>query len=204
MHVVSSTTTMPPEPIMEPAATRLSKSTGDSRRSAGRQPPEGPPSCTALNSRPGSMPPPMSKMTSRSEAPIGTSTRPPFLSLPVRLKILVPFEVSVPMAAKASAPLSTIQGTLAKVSTLFRLVGCCQSPWATVRMCLPRGMPRWPSMLAVRAVDSPHTKAPAPWLTMMSKSNPEPRMSWPSRPRCRACTSAASRRWTANGYSART
>ena len=98
MQVESSTTTMPPEPIIEPQAERLSKSTGVSRSSAGRQPPEGPPSCTALNSRPGSMPPPMSKMTSRRVVPMGTSTRPVFRTLPVSEKILVPFDVSVPMA----------------------------------------------------------------------------------------------------------
>ena len=55
-----------------------------------------------------------------------------------------------------------------------------------MRMCLPRGMPRWPSMEAVRAVDSPQTKAPAPWLMRMSKLKPEPRMSSPSRLRSRA------------------
>ena len=43
-------------------------------------------------------------------------------------------------------------------------------------MCLPRGMPRLPSIDAVRAVDSPQTKAPAPWLMRMSKSKPESRM----------------------------
>ena len=42
MQVVSSTTTMPPEPIMEPAATRLSKSMGSSSSEGGRQPPGGP------------------------------------------------------------------------------------------------------------------------------------------------------------------
>ena len=113
MQVVSSTTTMPPEPIMEPAATRLSKSMGSSSREAGRQPPDGPPSCTALNSRPGSMPPPMSKITSRSVAPMGTSMRPPFTTLPVSEKILVPLLVAVPMAANASAPWLMIHGTLA-------------------------------------------------------------------------------------------
>ena len=40
-------------------------------------------------------------------------------------------------------------------------------------MCLPRGMPRWPSIEAVSAVDSPQTKAPAPWLMRMSKSKPD-------------------------------
>ena len=85
---------------MEPYAVRFSKSIGVSSRSAGRQPPLGPPSCTALNSRPARMPPPMSKMTSRSVAPMGTSTRPEFRTLPVSEKILVPLDVSVPMAGE--------------------------------------------------------------------------------------------------------
>ena len=50
-HAVSSSiTTMPPEPIMAPACVRESKSTGVSRKLPGRQPPDGPPICTALNS----------------------------------------------------------------------------------------------------------------------------------------------------------
>ena len=113
MQVESSTTTMPPDPIMVPLSERLSKSTGVSRASAGRQPPDGPPSCTALNSLPGSMPPPMSKMTSRRVEPMGTSTRPVFRTLPVSEKILVPLLVSVPMARKASTPWAMIQGTVA-------------------------------------------------------------------------------------------
>ena len=91
MQVVSSTTTMPPEPIDGAGRRRGSRSRPACRAgSAGRQPPEGPPSCTALNSRPGSMPPPTSKMTWRRVAPMGTSTRPPLSILPARLKILVP------------------------------------------------------------------------------------------------------------------
>src|SRR5450830_346106 len=60
------------------------------------------------------------------------------------------------------------------------------------------------SMLAMRAVSSPQTNAPAPSLMCTSKAKPEPRMSSPSRPRSRACTRAACRRATAKGYSART
>jgi len=44
---------------------------------------------------------------------MGTSMRPPFTTLPVRLKILVPLLVAVPRAANASAPWLTIHGTLA-------------------------------------------------------------------------------------------
>ena len=48
MQVVSSATIMPPEPITAPAARSESKSTGVSRYASGRQPPSGPPVCTAL------------------------------------------------------------------------------------------------------------------------------------------------------------
>ena len=87
------------------------------------QPPEGPPICTALYCRPSLMPPAMSKMTSFRELPMGTSTKPPRWTLPVRAKTLVPLEFSVPMAAKAAPPFWMIQATLAKVSTLLMLEG---------------------------------------------------------------------------------
>ena len=60
MQVVSSATIMPPDPITAPAARSESKSTGVSRYASGRQPPSGPPVCTALNFRPSGMPPPIS------------------------------------------------------------------------------------------------------------------------------------------------
>ncbi len=59
------------------------------------------------------MPPPTLKMTWRSVAPMGTSTRPPLATLPVSEKILVPRDLPVPMAANSSAPCVMIQGTLA-------------------------------------------------------------------------------------------
>ena len=59
-------------------------------------------------------------------------------------------------------PLRTIWGTLAKVSTLLRHVGFPQRPDSVERGGLVRGMPRFPSMEYMSAVDSPQTKAPAP------------------------------------------
>ena len=59
-------------------------------------------------------------------------------------------------------------------------------------------------MEAVKAVDSPQTKAPAPWLMRMSKLKPDPRRSSPNRLRSRACSKDRRRRSTANGYSWRT
>ena len=92
------------------------------------QPPDGPPICTALNFLPSLMPPQTSKTISRIVMPIGTSTRPPRLTLPAMAKTFVPLLFSVPRAAKAAAPLRTIQGTLAKVSTLLMLVGQSHRP----------------------------------------------------------------------------
>ena len=61
------------------------------------QPPEGPPVCTALNCLPSGMPPPISKMISRSVIPIGTSISPVFCTRPASAKTLVPLLFSVPM-----------------------------------------------------------------------------------------------------------
>jgi len=92
------------------------------------QPPEGPPVWAALNCLPPGMPPPMSKMISRSVIPIGTSMRPVRAILPASAKTLVPFDFSVPTAAKALAPPETMAGTLAKVSTLLMRVGIPPRP----------------------------------------------------------------------------
>ncbi len=69
------------------------------------------------------MPPPMSKIISRRVIPMGTSTRPVFLTLPVRAKTLVPGEFSVPMLLNHALPFSTMGGTQAYVSMLLRLLG---------------------------------------------------------------------------------
>ena len=113
MHEPSSITIMPPEPMIEPALARDSYSTGMSRVSVGRHPPDGPPVCTALNSFPSGMPPPMSKTISRKVIPIGTSTRPVFRTRPASAKTLVPLLFSVPICACQSPPLRKIGGTFA-------------------------------------------------------------------------------------------
>ena len=206
MQVSSSITTRPPEPIMAPMLFRLSKSRGRSRCSllAVVAPPEGPPIWTALNFLPFRMPPPMSNTTSRMVVPMGTSMRPVFTTLPVRAKALVPGLVLVPMDRYQSTPLRMMRGTLAKVSTLFSTVGSAHSPCSMVRGGLTRGMPRLPSMEAVRALPSPQTKAPAPRFTWMRKEKSLPMMWSPSRPYSSALAMAAFRRLTARGYSART
>ena len=191
---------------MAPMLLSESKSRGRSRCSslAQQQPPDGPPICTALNFLPSGMPPPMSKITSRTVVPMGTSMRPVFTTLPVRAKALVPGLFSVPMWRYQSTPLRMIRGTLAKVSTLLSTVGLPHRPCSMVRGGFTRGMPRLPSMEEVRALPSPQTKAPAPRFTWRWKLKPLPRMSSPSRPSSWAFSMAVFSRDTARGYSART
>src|SRR5205814_9616467 len=76
MQELSSMTIMPPDPIIEPALARDSYSTGMSRVSEGKHPPDGPPVCTALNLRPFGMPPPISNTISRRVIAIVSSTGP--------------------------------------------------------------------------------------------------------------------------------
>ena len=164
IQVSSSMTTRPPEPMIAPARFRESKSTGRSSCSSVRQPPAGPPVWTALNFFPSLMPPPISKMISRSVVPIGTSMRPVLTTQPVSAKALVPGLFSVPIVRNQPLPRRMMTGTHAKVSTLLRIVGLAHRPCSTVRGGLTRGMPRRPSMAAVRALPSPQTNAPAPRL----------------------------------------
>ena len=90
IHVVSSTTTRLPEPIIAPASFNDSKSIGESRCVSGKQPPEGPPICTALNFFFFGIPPPISNTISLTVIPIGTSIKPVFLTFPVSANIFVP------------------------------------------------------------------------------------------------------------------
>jgi len=111
--------------------------------------------------------------------PMGTSTRPVRSARPATANTLVPLLLSVPQAAYLSAPFRMIQGTLAKVSTLLMLVGFPHNPFTAGKGGLGRGVPRFPSMEAMRAVSSPQTKAPAPSFSFTSKAMVEPKMFWP-------------------------
>src|SRR5512139_1619701 len=162
MQVESFITTRPPDPIIAPASSRESKSTSVSSRESGRHAPEGPPIWIALNSRFPETPPPMSKTIVRSVVPMGTSTRPTFFTVPARAKTFVPFEPFVPIEANHLPPFRMIAGTFAKVSTLFRTVGCPHRPASVDLGGLIRGIPLFPSREYISAVDSPQTKAPAP------------------------------------------
>ncbi|MNV81864.1 hypothetical protein D3C71_1755590 [compost metagenome] len=146
MQVSSSIMIIPPEPIIEPRLVSVSKSMVQSRCSSVRQPPDGPPVCTALNFLPPGIPPPISKITSRRVMPIGTSTSPVFTTLPPSANTLVPFDFSVPILAYHSAPFRIIWAILASVSTLLMIVGCPHNPSTAGKGGLGVGIPRWPSM----------------------------------------------------------
>ncbi len=60
IQVLSSITTIPPDPTIAPVFSMASYVTGISRNSSGMQPPEGPPNCTALNFLPFCKPRPIS------------------------------------------------------------------------------------------------------------------------------------------------
>ena len=143
-------------------------------------------------------------MISRRVVPIGISTRPVLFILPPTAKTLVPFDFSVPMFANHSAPLSSIIGIFAYVSTLFSIVGCPNRPLTAGKGGLGLGSPRCPSTEVMSAVSSPHTKAPAPSLTSRLKSKPVPNMSLPSSPYSLAWFIAIVSLSTAIGYSALT
>ena len=166
-------------------------------------PPEGPPVCTALNFLSPEMPPPMSKTSSRSDIPSGTSASPVFLTLPTRAMVLVPLLFSVPYSLNQSAPFCMIRPTQVRVSTLLMMVGLLQRPETAGNGGRGVGIPRSPSIDWIRAVSSPQTKAPAPSLILILKPNPEPRISSPNKPCSSACFIASRSRSSARGYSAR-
>ena len=110
------------------------------------------------------IPPPISNIISLNVVPIGTSIRPVLLTSPVKANVFVPFDVSHPICANHSAPLRIINGTLARVSTLFINVGLPNKPLFAGNGGFGLGIPLSPSIEAINAVSSPQTKAPAPSL----------------------------------------
>src|SRR5919109_5420741 len=95
-----------------------------------------------------------------------------------------------------SAPLTTIGGTAASVSTLLTVVGWPNSPATAGYGGLMRGLPRRPSIEFINAVSSPQMYAPAPLCTQMFRVRPLPIAFLPMMPAARASLSAASTRWS--------
>src|SRR5512136_1246212 len=124
----SSNTTRPPEPMIDPASFRVSYSIGRANNRAGRQPPDGPPVCTALIERPSIPPPPMPSIRSRNFKPNGTSTRPVLAIWPTSENTTVPALHGVPSAAYHVAPRAMMTGTVAQVFTLLMIVGWPHRP----------------------------------------------------------------------------
>jgi len=146
------------------------------------QPPEGPPICTALNFLLFFIPPPMVNIISRIEVPITISTSPVSATFPERANTLVPLLVVVPIEANQSAPRDIISGIFDKVSTLLIIVGLRNKPLTAGNGGRGLGIPRFPSIEAIKAVSSPQTNAPAPIFNFMSKSIPVPKIFLPSNP----------------------
>ena len=188
---------------MAPTFFRESKSRGISRCSSVRQPPEGPPICTALNFLPSLMPPPISKMIWRRVVPMGTSIRPVLTTLPVRAKAFVPWLRSVPMERYQAEPRRMMRGTLEKVSTLLSTVGRAHRPCSTVRGLDPGHSPvalDGGGEGGALAAD----KGAGPTVHMEMEAEAGAQDIVPSSPISSALAMAVFRRETASGYSART
>src|SRR5664280_1558633 len=137
-------TIIPPEPMYEPSFWRCSYVIGVSNSRAGIRPPDGPPVWTALMGLSEAEPPQIPSTTCRSVTPIGISTSPACLTLPVTAKTLVPVELPMPMPANHSPPRRMIWHRLASDSTLLIIVGWPHRPltWKTlVPVELPMPMP---------------------------------------------------------------
>ena len=129
MQVSSSITIMPPEPIIEPALASSSKSTGRSRNASGMHSPGGTAGLDGLELLAARGCRRRCRRRSR-RASSPWALRPGRCCSPCRpgRRSWCPCCSPVPMLVNQSAPLSMMSGTLAQVSTLFRLVGLSQMP----------------------------------------------------------------------------
>src|SRR6202162_5102076 len=117
MQVVSSHTTMAPEPSIEPASASALKSRRTSIIDAGKYPDDGPDGPKALNGRPRRIPPALLRITSRIDVPIGTSYTPGRCTCPLTPTNFRPRDPFAPAVLCQSTPRAKICGTFAKVST---------------------------------------------------------------------------------------
>ena len=165
---------------------------GVSRALAGRMPPVGPPTTTALSLRPRPGLPP-SATTARSGVPNGTSAT-PARSGPRTSTRIVPGASSVPIAWNAFARLRRIHGTAARVCTFWTTVGALRKPRVAGWGGRCSGWPRLPSRALSRTVSSPSMYAPWTGRTVISIDRPLPSASSPMKPRVVAASMAASSR----------
>ena len=104
-------------------------------------PTDEPPAVQNFSRWPARIPPPSSSR-SRSVMPSGASYWPGVVTCPDSEKIPYPLDRSVPRPENQSAPLATIDGTLAIDSTLLITVGLAYRPATAGNGGLSRGSPR--------------------------------------------------------------
>ncbi len=149
------------------------RSAGVSR--AGTKPPDGPDGMNASSGSPSRIPPAIA-ISSPMVRPTGTSKTPGFATSPQSEKNRIPrprghrsglssgfrraryHGVSVmPLSRYQAPPLSAIDGTQAKVSTLFSRVGLLYRPLASITGGRLRGSARCSSIASISADCSPQT-----------------------------------------------
>src|SRR5579885_1065438 len=123
MHVVSSHTTIAPEPSMDPASASALKSSRTSTMDAGKYPEEGPDGANAFSARPPRIPPAQSNISDRIGVPIGTSYTPGRATCQLTPTDFSQREGAAPAALYHSTPRARICGTFTNVSTLLIPVG---------------------------------------------------------------------------------
>src|SRR4029453_14356186 len=161
MDTLSSMTTTPAEPIMEPAPLSPSPSIVTSISSAVRIAADPPPGTTAF-SRPVPLTPPAVSINRRRVIDTGASYTAGFFTRPDTEYMRVPPCVLVPSPANHAAPRVMIGGTQHSVSTLLTIVGCPKAPLIAGNGGLIFGQPFLPSSDESSPVSSPQMYAPAP------------------------------------------
>src|SRR5205823_12422639 len=161
MDTLSSMTTTPAEPIMEPAALSPSTSMATSISSAVRMAAEPPPGTTAF-SRPVPLTPPAVSINRRGVIDTDASYTAGFFTRPDTEYMRVPPCVLVPSPANHAAPRSMMGGTQQSVSTLLTIVGWPKAPLMAGNGGLILGQPFLPSSEDSSPVSSPQIYAPAP------------------------------------------
>src|SRR5437870_13038072 len=155
MDTLSSMTTTPAEPIIEPAVLSPSPSMATSISSAVRIAADPPPGTTAFSLPVWLTPPAWSWMSWRSVTAHESSYTPGFVTRPETEYMRVPPWVLVPSPANHSAPRLMMGGTQAIVSTLLTTVGSPKAPLMAGNGGLILGQPFLPSSDDRSPVSSP-------------------------------------------------